>query len=1047
MDPALPSLGHCQPRLGAEAPPPSLLESGRLRRYRGVTLVELMVAVTIVAVGILAFFGSFQYIMVSLHKSRVKTLAINLAQEQVEILRNQGYFQLQVTTGPQTLGTMHGDYSYDTLNYPPQTFTMSGINFTRYSYVSYAQITNNVIQSVNSSTDDTGLKQIVVYVVWGSTVCAASNIYSLSSLLENPSVSTLNATVSGCVGSGPGAGCPHPVVNTLVNVAGNPNWFGVANSNGNYGFLVVPGTYTITASSAGYYAASVSNVNAKANQNTNLNFTLLQIATGTITGTAWFQNGPVISQIVATTQTYAMWGPLGCPVPIAAGGPGPCPNIGSQTVEYIELFNPTTSQFNIYTGGGTPPIESPSSGGEGLLINIVNNGTLTSDVMTNIGVSSYRVYISTYIAPGGYYLIANYPQFMINGQLITADAYYLGNGGTNLLPPVNWGAVQIQRPSSVCISMVGPGNVFCPAFDQVCWSGNSSTPSGSNAYCGFAATDYATYNFVGGGTNYIPMSCGFNTGAAGAGCQTSPIMGNQIVRFSSPTAASVNNFSQLQDVLGRHLPGNALDNGNAYNSRINASDFSYPTTTINATLGSWGGTLQFLTPYTTNNIHGNGNPPPTKPMPVVAGIPPYEGNTSVGTYAVQNLLEVMVTTDPYSGVGLGSTASVTNFLHQPQPYTPFQITGVTTGTWTTYLAYADALTANGCWNNCSASCLCATWGPGFPTPAYTSQVQNVTVSHNQATAIPNPNTNPASAAGPNLMLGLSQVIAFGAIGLNGQLLDVNGNPLANIPITTANMTKLTGPNGLFFDPQGTLQGTPVNQYFAFTANVNNANPEYVSVNEQPFNANPIVYLPYVAVLNGYVTTGTSPLPNVLVTPWANGSPATCGGQSTSCSGVSDDTGYFYIRNLAAGTYTLWPSTSTGQVSTPPSLSFTSAGSESAVFVGTFTITSIYGTLAGTVQGANGNPVVSGALIVASTGTITNPPSDINAAAAPAITPVFSVSSSANGTYSLSLLGPATYNVGVFIPTVDSNGSVVTCYSSYSVAVSPGITSTRNLTCP
>ena len=61
------------------------------RDCRGVTLVELMIATAILSSVVLGSLGAFSYITKSIRYSRQKTIAVNIAQERMEVLKNYSY--------------------------------------------------------------------------------------------------------------------------------------------------------------------------------------------------------------------------------------------------------------------------------------------------------------------------------------------------------------------------------------------------------------------------------------------------------------------------------------------------------------------------------------------------------------------------------------------------------------------------------------------------------------------------------------------------------------------------------------------------------------------------------------------------------------------------------------------------------------------------------------------------------------------------------------------------------------------------------------------
>ncbi len=359
---------------------------------RGGTLTELMVAVAILSIGVLGLFGAFKFIGRTIFISRASSLATNLGQERIESLKNLSYFALQITTATADIpGFSSPNIPYDTANYPPETIQIGGITFTRYTYVAMAQMSGSDIGTVSFTYPDTGLKQINVHVVW--TENNVRKKWSLRNLLENPNVNPLDSTVSGTVTGPSGA-----VARALVVVEQNEDWGATADNSGNFSFAVYHGTYTLRASSAGFNDGVSSSFVASRGATTNVPITLSQVATGYLYGTLWYNNYPVISQIVASTVTE-----------VATGG--------TADVEYVELYNPTTYAFNVgNTGDGQKTLMFAYNDEDG-------NYRYDSSWYAP-GNDWNMVNVTTYIAPGRYYLIANASSFCIAGQWKNADAYY-----------------------------------------------------------------------------------------------------------------------------------------------------------------------------------------------------------------------------------------------------------------------------------------------------------------------------------------------------------------------------------------------------------------------------------------------------------------------------------------------------------------------------------------------------------------------------------------------------------------------------------------------
>ena len=69
-----------------------------LLRRKGFTLIELMIAAVILSIAILGLVKTFQVVTVSFQSQKQRILSNNLAQERIEVLKDQPYYALQVTT-------------------------------------------------------------------------------------------------------------------------------------------------------------------------------------------------------------------------------------------------------------------------------------------------------------------------------------------------------------------------------------------------------------------------------------------------------------------------------------------------------------------------------------------------------------------------------------------------------------------------------------------------------------------------------------------------------------------------------------------------------------------------------------------------------------------------------------------------------------------------------------------------------------------------------------------------------------------------------------
>lgn len=486
-----------------------------------VTLVELMIAVAILSIAVLGLLAVFGGVQKGIQMAKNKSLAANLAQEKMQIIEQQSYFRVAPTLSPSFLsdGT-----AYDTNTFPPENVLEGGVSFTRYTDVQVVNENSGVITVLPATTPDTGMRQITVMVTWlerGST-----HKLSINSVMANPNTVETNSVFTGTVKDGT---TNSPISGATVNVAENVGWSDTTLAGGAYTIRLSPGTFNLVASAKGYFS-KYAYLTIGPNNSVTQDFSLTAMSSGTVKGTVWMNTGLVISQVVGATTTVT-----GC--------------CGQKDVEYVELFNPTTSQINLAPGVGA-----------GVLGNFKLNTQVGSASHADLMSAAGAVYVSSYAAPGGYFLIASYPSFVVNGAWVSADAYY--NSSMTAPDDVanhSCGSVQLADASGSTI-------------DQVCWNGDS---------CGGV-----TLNCNG---TMIPTdsSCGLNTGLSAPGCQSAPWLGDQLVRYALPST------------LARGTDGSAYDSGS------NAVDFIYPVSGSAGTLG-----LNY-SPFVS-----------TSPaLPVVAGIP------------------------------------------------------------------------------------------------------------------------------------------------------------------------------------------------------------------------------------------------------------------------------------------------------------------------------------------------------------------------------------------------------------------------------------------
>jgi Tfp pilus assembly protein PilE len=864
---------------------------------RGVTLVELMIAVAIITVGILGFVGSFKFITKALHISRARTLATNLGQEKVETLKNLSYYDLLITTATTSDNNFSPAVVYDNSNYPPESISVGGIQFTRYTFVALAQFVNDTVSTVTYTYPDTGMKQLTSTIVWNDA--GKWKKWSLSNLLENPNVAPLDSNLTGTVNKATGGA----LASALVTLTGYPDQQTNADVNGTFSFHVYHGSYTVHVASTGYWDAESYTASATEGSTTQVlpnPILLTAIASGTITGNVWISSSILISQVMASSATCSG---------ILAGACVPA------TVEYIEFYNPTLNEFSIEDAGMVNSYVQLLYGGS----------ALAKDANT----FPINVMVSTYMASGHYYLLANASNFMLNGQWVHADAAYTGTILGNDLG--GCGSLQINSALN---------GAYITTLDQVGWNGPT---------CGAGRPAYSN------GT-IIPTASGLTAG-------------NQLVRVSSP-AASVTNIRQW---------GRAYNSGgNFYRSGIGGNNLDFVYQDISGYDG-----INFQ-PYHENTLDVG-----YTTAPIVTGIPALRSYVSVS--------------DPFSA----STFSLTSFVSSGAlslPYSPFKLVSVTT-------SIAPV----------AASCAGLCWAVDIATNGYAAMISTVVVTQNVSTGIPNASTSvswPTSSQN-SVILNLSTggYVEGNVTDING--VSINGASLG-ISINVGGVATTLSSDGDYFVKTST-------GFVTVIANATSVSP-YVQVIAMPYvNTGQITTQNFILSQGGSIVglcqnSSGNAIPNYTFV-------ATQGGAEMG-SGTSNSSGFFYIKNLSTGTYTVKPALEAGRSSNPTSTNVT-ISTTGAYSAGTFIIAGAMGTIYGTVK-LNNALVTTGALILASStawtvaganSVLTAGPPTIVGSSAPAMSPLYAVSSLADGSYSLSVRGGYSYYMLVYIPAVGVDGRV------------------------
>ncbi len=341
----------------------------------------------ILTIGIAGLVKSFGFIQRGVQLSKNKTLAANLAQEKMQILKQKPYYQIIVTSAPlhNTADFAPEVIDYDQGYFPPESIVEAGVTYTRYTYIQSIREDSGVIGSMAPEAPDAGMKRITVTVTWGQG--SGSRKVTLRSIVSNPDTVMANVSFTGVVSSTWGAAVPGAMV-SLVEMSGSAD---TTNSVGQYYLNAVPGTYTLLVTATGYFQA-VKSVLVAAGETATNNFTLTRMAVGKVEGYAWLTDHLVISQVVGSTVDTSV-----------------TPNFDQ---EYVEIFNPTTYTWTV-------------DGNLGLRFRRADDAA-KMPIQIN--------YLNAEIDSGGYYLFANTGTVVAGGIAMDADAVWDAGNSTSDFP-------------------------------------------------------------------------------------------------------------------------------------------------------------------------------------------------------------------------------------------------------------------------------------------------------------------------------------------------------------------------------------------------------------------------------------------------------------------------------------------------------------------------------------------------------------------------------------------------------------------------------------
>lgn len=400
----------------------------------GVTLVELMTAMVIMSIGILGMVGAFRYINIGIQSPKGRSLANNLAQEKIEVLKNKSYFRVMVSTAFDDDHNFDpAAYRYDVAPNGSEYLNVGGINFTRRVLIrKVSEDPYGALQYLDWNDPDTGLKEILVYVSWFEA--GTWKKMELRNLRGNPDRVNLGAIFTGTVLEA--GGSTPPIQGAVVRAQENPARYDTTDASGAFSFAIEKGSYTLQASRPGYFPGVSPLYVISTTQNHA--FTLTKMSSGTITGTAWMRDHLVISQVVGSSV-----------------------NSHGNYQEWVEVYNPTTWTWTMATGLGH---------GSNKVVHFGYKEAGSAMIVPDI---DYR---TLSIGSGAYFLFANTGTVQAAGVVKPADGVYATGSDFNDMDDV----IKTGNPSSAGFVVIG-NEAASQQWDLLGW-GATSNGSGTKKY-------------------------------------------------------------------------------------------------------------------------------------------------------------------------------------------------------------------------------------------------------------------------------------------------------------------------------------------------------------------------------------------------------------------------------------------------------------------------------------------------------------------------------------------------------------------------------------
>lgn len=338
-----------------------------------------MIAVSLLGMISLGAIGVFSSMSKGIQYSKARTLAANLAQEQMQILKQKSFNSVLVTTTTISIPGFTPNIPYDASYYPPERILEGSIYFTRYTYVEVA-IENSGFLDYFGAIPDSGMKALTVTVTW--TQGAELKKFQVKNIMANTDTTLGKAILRGKVAYATNTAVG--IGGALVTVAENVGWQDTTDSSGNFLINLNAGSYRMITTYRGFFTQYIS-VSIAPNANVSQDVNMVAMGSGTVQGTVWINDHLVISQVVGSVA-----------------------DVNGFCSEFVEIYNPSTFTWTIASNATTPVID-------------LKYQRYGAAVPTTIAMS----YTNLTIPAGAYYIFANTSTVTMAGVSKTADALYL----------------------------------------------------------------------------------------------------------------------------------------------------------------------------------------------------------------------------------------------------------------------------------------------------------------------------------------------------------------------------------------------------------------------------------------------------------------------------------------------------------------------------------------------------------------------------------------------------------------------------------------------